>query len=152
LSESQEVEVLVTRLEPHAKLPVRAQPGDAGFDLCSVQDVEIAPMSRAVIPVGLAIALPPGYVGLVHPRSGLAKKHGLTLTNSPGTIDSGYRGPIEVLAINHDPKEGVAILQGERIAQLLIQRLPEVRWHEVSELPGTHRGQGGFGSTGVASR
>ena len=151
MSKPDVVEVLVTRLEPGAQLPTKAQPGDAGFDLCSVVDVDIPPLGRVVIPVGLSIALPPGYVGLVHPRSGLARRHGLTLTNSPGTIDAGYRGPIEVLAINHDLEQGVSISKGERIAQLLIQSLPEVRWHEVRQLPNTHRGSGGFGSTGGAS-
>jgi len=151
MSESHVVEVLVTRLDADAQLPIKAHPGDAGFGLCSVVDVHIPPLGRGVIPVGLSIALPPGYVGLVHPRSGLAKRYGLTLTNSPGTIDAGYRGPIEVLAINHDPEQGVSISKGERIAQLLIQSLPQVRWHEVKDLPDTHRGSGGFGSTGRAS-
>lgn len=145
------VDVLVTKLEPSAKLPSKAQPGDAGFDLFSLADVNVPPAQRAVVPTGLSIALPPGFVALVHPRSGLARKFGVTLTNSPGTIDSGYRGPIEVLLINHDQSEAVRISKGDRIAQLLIQQLPTVRWHEVAELPGTHRGQGGFGSTGGVS-
>lgn len=146
------IEVLVTRVDPAAVLPSQAHPGDAGFDLCSLVSTSIDPGQRAVLPTGLAIALPPGFVGLVHPRSGLARNKGLTLTNAPGTIDAGYRGEIELLAINHDLHQTVVINQGDRIAQLVIQAVPEVIWHEVSVLPDTHRGQGGFGSTGGHAR
>lgn len=146
------IDVLVTRLNPAAVLPNQAHPGDAGFDLCSLVDAEIGPGERVVLPTGLAIALPPGFVALVHPRSGLARNKGMTLTNAPGTIDSGYRGQIEVLAINHDLREPIFIKEGDRIAQLVIQAVPRVTWHEVSALPETHRGQGGFGSTGGSAK
>jgi dUTP pyrophosphatase len=146
------VDVLIVRLDPKAVLPARAHPGDAGFDLCSLVAVEIPPGERAVLPTGLAMAMPPGFVALVHPRSGLARKSGMTLTNAPGTIDSGYRGAIEVLAINHDLSQTVKINEGDRIAQLVIQEVPDVIWHEVAELPQTHRGVSGFGSTGASAK
>jgi dUTP pyrophosphatase len=146
------IDVLVCRLDPEASLPHQAHPGDAGFDLCSLIAVEITPGERVVLPTGLAIALPPGYVALVHPRSGLARKHGLTVTNAPGTIDSGYRGQIEVLVINLDTHDTVRISKGDRIAQLVVQAVPEVVWHEVAELPDSHRGAGGFGSTGEVGK
>ena len=101
-----------------------------------------------MIPTGVAIALPPGFVGLVHPRSGLASRHGFTLANSPGTIDAGYRGEICVIGVNTDPTIDVHLQRGDRVAQLIVQRVHEVEWHEVDELPGSHRGDGGFGSSG----
>lgn len=142
------VEVLIQRLAPHAVLPTRAHPGDAGYDLYASEDTYIACGERQAVSTGLACAIPRGYVGLVHPRSGLALKKGVTVINAPGTIDAGYRGEIKVLLVNHDANEGVTIARGERIAQLLVQRFETVEWHEVADLPGSQRGHGGFGSSG----
>jgi dUTP pyrophosphatase len=144
------VEVLVQRLDPDLPLPAYEHPGDAGMDLRSRIDVVIGPGERADVPTGIAIALPPGYVGLVHPRSGLARRHGLTVTNAPGTIDAGYRGEIVVNLTNLDRSAAVSLVRGDRVAQLLVQRVAWARLHEVGELPGSHRGASGFGSTGVA--
>jgi dUTP pyrophosphatase len=144
------VEVLVQRLDPDLPLPAYEHPGDAGMDLRSRIDVVIDPGERADVPTGIAIALPPGYVGLVHPRSGLARRHGLTVTNAPGTIDAGYRGEIVVNLTNLDRSAAVSLVRGDRVAQLLVQRVAWARLHEVGELPGSHRGASGFGSTGVA--
>ncbi len=138
----------VRRLDPELPLPERAHPGDAGLDLRARDDVTLQPGERAVVPTGIAIALPAGHVGLVHPRSGLAAEHGVGLVNAPGTIDEGYRGEIRVILINLDPSEPVHIRRGDRIAQLVVQRVEEVRVVEVSELPPSPRGSGGFGSTG----
>lgn len=138
----------VRRLDEGLPLPAYAQPGDAGLDLYAAQDVELAPGERAVVPTGLAVALPPGTVGLVHPRSGLAAKHGLGLVNAPGTIDEGYRGEIKVIAINLDPRETLRLARGERIAQLVVQRVERVVVQEAESLEDTERGAGGFGSTG----
>lgn len=140
--------VLVQRLDPDLPLPSRGNPGDAGWDLCARQDVLLAPGERRMIPTGVAIALPPGFVGLVHPRSGLAARHGFTLVNSPGTIDAGYRGEICVIGLNTDPAIDVRLRRGDRVAQLIVQRVHEVQWCEVDELPGSHRGDGAFGSSG----
>ena len=142
------VPVLIQRLHPDAQLPQRAHPGDAGFDLFSIEARTLAPGERAAVRTGLAIALPEGFVALVHPRSGLALRSGVTVVNAPGTVDAGYRGEIAVLLVNLDPIAGVEIAVGDRIAQLLIQRFESPRWHEVDQLPGSHRGGGGFGSTG----
>lgn len=142
------VDVLVTKLDDQAVLPARTHPGDAGFDLCTLIDVTIRPRERLTVPTGLAIALPPGFVALVHPRSGLARNFGVTLTNSPGTIDAGYRGPIDLLLVNLDETKDCTLSKGDRVAQLVIQEVPEVIWHEVSKMPETHRGGGGFGSSG----
>jgi dUTP pyrophosphatase len=144
------VDVLVVRLDPGMPLPAAAHPGDAGLDLCSTIDIELAPGQRAVVGTGIAIALPAGHAAFVHPRSGLALRHGLTMVNAPGTIDAGYRGEISVLLLNTDTAEPVRIRRGDRIAQLVVQPVPAVVLHEVARLPGTHRGQGGFGSTGTA--
>jgi dUTP pyrophosphatase len=144
------VEVLIKRLVPGLPLPAVEHPGDAGLDLRSAIDIELLPGQRALVPTGIAIALPAGYVGLVHPRSGLALRAGLGLVNAPGVIDAGYRGEIKVICINHDRSEPIAIATGDRIAQLLVREFSPVRLVEVDELPGSHRGDGGFGSTGRA--
>ena len=112
-------------------------------------DVTLAPGERALVPTGLSIALPFGYAAFVHPRSGLAIKHGVSLVNTPGTIDAGYRGEIQVIMINHDPKEAISFKKGDRIAQLVIQKVEAAEFVEVDHLPGSDRGAGGFGSTGV---
>ena len=142
------VEVLVTRLDPGIPLPAYAQPGDAGADLRSAVDITLAPGERAMVPTGIAIALPDGHAAFVHPRSGLAIKHGLSMVNTPGTIDAGYRGEISVLLINHDPSEPIDIKRGDRIAQLIIQKVEQAAFIETVELPDSSRGSGGFGSTG----
>jgi dUTP pyrophosphatase len=144
-----EVEVLITRLDPELPLPRYAKPGDAGADILSRIDITLAPGERALVPTGIAIALPDGYVALVHPRSGLAIKHGVTMVNSPGTVDAAYRGELQIILINHDPKEHVTFKRGDRIAQLVIQKVEHAKFIEVSQLPGSDRGSGGFGSTGV---
>jgi dUTP pyrophosphatase len=137
------------RLREEATLPAFAKPGDAGLDLTSTVDVEVGPGERAMIPTGLAVAIPEGFAGLVLPRSGLASRRGLTLANAPGLIDSGYRGEITCAVVNLDREAPVAIRRGDRIAQLLIVPVPvvEARWAE--ELPESERGEGGFGSTGT---
>ncbi|HJS26301.1 MAG TPA: dUTP diphosphatase [Actinomycetota bacterium] len=138
------------RLDPAASLPEPAQPGDAGLDLRAAADVEVGPGERAMVPTGLAVAIPEGCAGLVLPRSGLASKHGLTLSNAPGLIDSGYRGEVICAVVNLDRSEPVKIAQGDRIAQLVIVELPDVRPAWVEKLPPTTRGEGGFGSTGTS--
>jgi len=144
------VRVQVRRLHPDAPLPRYALSGDAGADLVTTVGVRLAPGERALLPTGIAIALPPGYAGFVHPRSGLAFRAGLGLVNAPGTIDAGYRGEIKVIVINHD-REGMIELQaGDRIAQLVIQRVEQARFELVDELPESARGSGGHGSTGGA--
>jgi dUTP pyrophosphatase len=142
------VQVLIKRLDPGVPLPVRAHPGDAGADLVAAADIELAPGQRAVVPTGIAIALPDGYAAFVHPRSGLAARHGVTIVNAPGTVDAGYRGEIRVTLLNTDPGEPVRFQRGDRIAQLVIQRVERAEFHEVEFLPGSARGDGGFGSTG----
>jgi dUTP diphosphatase len=141
-------DVLIKRLDPQLPLPGYAHPGDAGADLVAACDVELGPGERAVVPTGMAIALPPGFAAFVHPRSGLAAKHGVTLVNAPGTVDAGYRGEIKVTLLNTDLKEPVRFVRGDRIAQLIIQRVERAVFHEVEVLPGSARGEGGFGSTG----
>ncbi len=143
-----QVEILLRRLDPALPVPARAHPGDAGVDLYAARDVELAPGDRAVVPTGIAIALPDGYAAFVHPRSGLAARYGVTLVNAPGTIDAGYRGEIAVTMINTDRSAPVRFKRGDRIAQLVIQRVERAVFHEVSTLPGAARGEGGFGSTG----
>jgi len=145
------VEVLITRLDPELPLPQYAKPGDAGADIVSRIDITLAPGERALVPTGIAIALPDGYVALVHPRSGLAIKHGVTMVNSPGTVDAAYRGELQIILINHDPDQAVSFKRGDRIAQLVIQRVERAEFIEVSQLPGSGRGSGGFGSTGVSA-
>ena len=145
------VDVLITLLDDSVSVPVYAHPGDAGADLQSRIDATIAPGHRMLVPTGIAIALPPGYAAFIHPRSGLAKKHGIGMVNAPGTIDAGYRGEIGVLLVNHDPVETFILTRGDRIAQLVIQKVEVAVFHEVERLPGSHRAEGGFGSTGVAT-
>ena len=140
--------VLVRRLDPDVELPTYAHPGDAGADLVTTQAAELAPGERIVLPTGIAIALPDGYAAFVHPRSGLAARCGVALVNAPGTIDAGYRGEIKVIMVNLDPRESVSFAVGDRICQLVIQRVERAEFHEVAELPGSHRGVGGHGSTG----
>lgn len=137
-------EVLVT-----GTTPVYAHPGDAGADITSAESLVLEPGQRALVKTGLSIALPNGYVAYVMPRSGLALKHGIALVNSPGTIDAGYRGEIGVILLNTDRENSFTINAGDRIAQLVIQPVVQAEFVPVSELPGTHRGAGGFGSTGV---
>lgn len=142
------LQVRVKRLDANLPLPAYAHPGDAGADLVTAVDVELAPGERAVLPTGIAIALPPGYAAFVHPRSGLAARHGVSLVNSPGTIDSGYRGEIQVVLLNGDPRETLRLRRGDRIAQLVIQAVETAIFTEVDELPDSVRAAGGFGSTG----
>lgn len=144
------VQVLITRLDSSVPLPSYAKGGDAGADLTTTIDFTLAPGERKLIPTGIAIALPDGYVALVHPRSGLAIKAGITLVNAPGTVDAGYRGEISCILINHDRSESISFKKGDRIAQLVIQKVERADFIELSELPGSGRGSGGFGSTGSA--
>ena len=139
------IEVLITRSDPSLPLPVYAKPGDAGADLCSSEDLVIAPGERALVPTGISIALPEGFAAFVHPRSGLAIKNGIGIVNSPGTIDAGYRGEIKVILINHDRSEEFVIKRGDRIAQLVVQRVESAQFVEVANLPESARGAGGFG-------
>jgi dUTP pyrophosphatase len=142
------VRVSVRRLDPDLPLPAYAHPGDAGADLVAAEDVELAAGERKLVRTGIALALPDGFVGLVHPRSGLAARLGVTVLNAPGTVDAGYRGEILVNLINHDPANPVTISRGDRIAQLVVQRVERAAFHLVDELPDTVRGGGGHGSTG----
>lgn len=141
-------EVQVRRLDPDVPLPSYAHLGDAGADLTTTVDVRLGPGERALVPTGLAIALPHGYVGLVHPRSGLASRAGLSIVNAPGTVDAGYRGEIQVALVNLDRHEPIVLRRGDRIAQLVVQRVAQARFVEADELPGSARGEGGHGSTG----
>jgi dUTP pyrophosphatase len=143
-----DVTVPLRRLDPDLPVPAYAHPGDAGADLLAARDVEIGPGERALVPTGVAIALPDGYVGLVHPRSGLAARLGVTVLNAPGTVDSGYRGEILVNLINHDRANVAKISRGDRIAQLVVQRVERARFAVVDELAESSRGAGGHGSTG----
>jgi dUTP pyrophosphatase len=143
-----DVPVLIQRLDPGLPLPARAHPGDAGLDLFAAAGVRLEPGERAVVATGVAIALPDGYAAFVHPRSGLAARHGVTLVNAPGTVDAGYRGEIRVTLLNTDAHHPVSFQRGDRIAQLVVQRVARVVLHEVESLPGSARGDGGFGSTG----
>ncbi len=145
---SEPVEILIQRLDPDLPMPAYAHPGDAGADLTSAVDVELAPGQRALVPTGIAVALPDGYAAFVHPRSGLAVRAGVGIVNAPGTVDAGYRGEIKVLLVNHDTTEPVRLRRGDRIAQLVIQRVEKARFSEVKLLPGSARGEGGYGSTG----
>lgn len=142
------LKVLITRLDPDLPLPNYAKGGDAGADIYSRIDITLAPGERALVPTGIAIALPDGYVALVHPRSGLAIRHGVTMVNAPGTVDAGFRGELQCIMINHDPKEPISLKRGDRIAQLVFQRVERADFIEVESLPGSGRGDGGFGSTG----
>ncbi|WP_378731975.1 dUTP diphosphatase [Nocardia brasiliensis] len=136
------------RLDPGIPMPARAHHGDAGVDLCTTEDVILEPGERVLVGTGIAVALPVGTVGLIHPRSGLAAKTGLSVVNTPGTVDAGYRGEIKVCLINHDPRTPIELRRGDRIAQLLVQRVELVDFHEVDSLDETTRGAGGHGSSG----
>lgn len=142
------LEISIRRLDPDVPLPSYAHPGDAGADLVTTQDVTLKPGERALVPTGISIALPEGYAAFVHPRSGLAARHGLSIVNTPGTVDAGYRGEIKVALINHDPTEPLVLNRGDRIAQLVIQRVEHAVFVDVEDLPGSARGAGGYGSTG----
>jgi dUTP pyrophosphatase len=148
---SARVEILVRRLDPDLPLPAYAHPGDAGADLATTADVTLAPGERATVGTGIALALPDGYAAFVHPRSGLAHRLGVSIVNAPGTVDAGFRGEIKVVLVNLDLREPVAFRRGDRIAQLVVQRVEQARFHEVERLPGSARGAGGHGSTGVSS-
>ncbi len=143
--------VLLQLLDPEICLPSYAHPGDAGADLCTTIDVELAPGERRLVPTGIAIALPEGYVGLVHPRSGLAARNGLTIVNAPGTVDAGYRGEIKVCLLNTDREQPIRLSRGDAIAQLVIQQVARARFDLVEQLPQSERGSGGHGSTGQVS-
>ena len=140
--------VPVSLLSAEGTVPRYALPGDAGADLTLTEDVELAPLQRAVVGTGVAVAIPEGYAGFVHPRSGLAARHGLGVVNAPGTIDAGYRGEIMVILVNHDPTHAITLRRGDRIAQLVVQPVVRARFVQVEELPASERGAGGHGSTG----
>ncbi|HJU96985.1 MAG TPA: dUTP diphosphatase [Jiangellaceae bacterium] len=144
-------EILVVRLDSGVPLPTYAHPGDAGADLVTTADVTLPPGGRALVGTGVAVALPDGYAAFVHPRSGLAHRHGVGIVNAPGTVDAGYRGEIKVVLVNHDPSEPVSFRRGDRIAQLVVQRVERARFHEVERLPGSARGADGHGSTGLGA-
>ncbi|MDQ4008554.1 MAG: dUTP diphosphatase [Actinomycetota bacterium] len=142
------VQVQIHRLDPDLPLPSYAHAGDAGADLMTAVDVTLAAGERALVPTGVALALPEGYAAFVHPRSGLAARCGLSIVNAPGTVDAGYRGEIKVALVNLDPREPLTLRRGDRIAQLVVQRVETARFLEVDRLPGSERGAGGYGSTG----
>jgi dUTP pyrophosphatase len=144
------VQVLITRLDESIPLPRYAKGGDAGADLVSRIDITLKPGERALVPTGISIALPDGYAAFVHPRSGLAIKHGVTMVNAPGTVDAGFRGELQCIMINHDQHESIIFKKGDRIAQLVIQKVERAEFIEVKDLPGSGRGTDGFGSTGRA--
>jgi len=146
-----EPDVLITRLDQGMPLPAYAHSADAGADLSAAEDVDLGPGERALVRTGMAIALPEGYAAFVHPRSGLAARHGVTIVNAPGTVDAGYRGEIKVTLLNTDREHPVSFKRGDRIAQLVIQRVARAVFREVAELPGSARGDAGFGSTGLDS-
>jgi dUTP pyrophosphatase len=142
------VQILLRRLDDGLPLPSYAHPGDAGADLHAAAGVTLHPGERALVPTGVALALPDGYVGLVHPRSGLAARHGISIVNAPGTIDAGYRGEVKVCLVNTDRHEPFTVHRGDRIAQLVVQRVETAVFVEVETLEDTARGAGGYGSTG----
>src|SRR5947209_5088369 len=143
-----EPDVLIQRLDAGVPLQSYSHPGDAGADLTTAEDIELGPGERALVRTGLAIALPAGYAAFVHPRSGLAARHGVTLVNAPGTVDAGYRGQIQVVLLNTDRREAIRVQRGDRIGQLVIQRVERAVFRAVGQLPESGRGAGGFGSTG----
>jgi dUTP pyrophosphatase len=142
------IEIPVTRLRDDAVLPARAYPGDAGLDLVACERHELGPGKRALVGTGIAVAIPPGHAGLVTPRSGLAAEHGITIVNTPGLVDSGYRGELRVILHNTDRQSTFVVESGMRIAQLVVVAVPEAGLREVDELPASLRGAGGFGSSG----
>lgn len=146
------VQISVQRLDPELPLPAYAHQGDAGADLCAAAEVTLAPGERALVPTGIALALPEGHVALVHPRSGLAARHGISIVNAPGTIDAGYRGEVQVCLVNTDAHEPFTVRRGDRIAQLVVQRFETATFVEAVDLPDSARGAGGYGSTGGFSR
>jgi len=148
MSAPYDLEILITKLDEQAVIPTYATLGDAGADLYSITEVTLGPGERALIKTGIAIAIPLGFVGLVHPRSGLGLKSGISVVNTPGTIDSGYRGEIGVVLINHDLEKSFTVKKGDRIAQLVIQKVENVQFKLVSELPDSQRSTGGYGSSG----
>ncbi len=141
------IELPIRRLREDAVLPERAYAGDAGFDLAACEQVELAPGERAVVGTGLAVAIPPGHAGFVQPRSGLAARHGITVVNAPGLVDSGYRGELQVVLLNTDTSEPFVVEAGMRIAQLVVMAVPELELAEIDELPESERGIRGFGSS-----
>jgi dUTP pyrophosphatase len=141
-------ELPVRRLRPDLPLPAYAHPGDAGADLCAAEDVVLPPGGRATVGTGMTVAVPDGFAAFVHPRSGLAARHGITVVNAPGTVDAGYRGEVRVVLLNTDRHEPFTVRRGDRIAQLVVQPVTRVRFVDVAELPPSPRGEGGFGSTG----
>src|SRR5665811_2339187 len=143
-----EVVALLVQLGEHLPVPGYAHPGDAGADLVTAVGVELPPFGRVTVPTGVRIALPDGYAAFIHPRSGLAARHGVTIVNAPGTVDAGYRGEIQVTLLNTDPEHTLTLRRGDRIAQLVIQRVERARFVRAERLPGSHRGDGGFGSSG----
>ena len=143
-----DLQVLIKRLDPGVPLPKYSKGGDAGADIVTRIDLTLEPGERALAPTGIAIALPNGYAAFAHPRSGLAIKHGVSMVNTPGTIDAGFRGELQVILINLDPRESISFKRGDRIAQLVFQRVEHADFVEVEELPGSGRADGGFGSTG----
>ena len=145
------VPVLIQRLDPELALPSYEHPGDAAMDLRARVSVTLAPGQRMLVPTGIAIALPAGFAAYVHPRSGLALRRGLGMVNAPGVIDAGYRGEIGVILINHDDQQSITLERGDRIAQLVVAPVAQAEFIEVSELPQSHRGEGGFGSTGMGT-
>jgi dUTP pyrophosphatase len=147
MSESR-VDIALKMLDPELPVPSYAHEGDAGADLCAREDVTLAPGERALVPTGVSLALPLGYVGLIHPRSGLATKHGLTVVNAPGTVDAGYRGELKVTLLNTDAATPIVLKRGDRIAQLVIQKVERAHFIQVQDLDDSSRGAGGFGSTG----
>ena len=146
------VQISIKRLDPELPLPSYAHPGDAGADLHAAAEVTLQPGERALVPTGIAMALPEGYVGLVHPRSGLAARHGISIVNAPGTIDAGYRGEVAVCLVNTDPTAPFTVHRGDRIAQLVVQRCESAEFVESEELDASVRGEGGYGSTGGFDR
>ncbi|REF31382.1 dUTP diphosphatase [Calidifontibacter indicus] len=140
--------IRIKQLDPQLPVPAYARPGDAGMDLFAAEPVRLEPGERALVATGIAIAVPDGWVGLVHPRSGLAHRHGISMVNAPGTIDAGYRGEIKVNLINLDRDEAFDIARGDRIAQLVVQQCAHVVWEPVDELPASVRGETGHGASG----
>ena len=148
----EKITVPIRQLDPELPVPGYAHPGDAGADLLAAEDFALEPGERRLVPTGIAIALPEGWVGLVHPRSGLAVKHGITLVNTPGTIDAGYRGEVKVCLLNTDRAGTVHFSRGDRITQLVLQRIGQADFVPVADLEDSARGEGGFGSTGLGSQ
>ena len=146
------IEMPVKKLSSSAVVPENAYQGDAGYDLCATEEITLKPFERCLIPTGLAVQIPEGYAGFVLPRSGMALKQGLSLVNTPGLIDSNYRGELKAIAINLDPVNNIQVHVGDRIAQLVIMKVENIRFHRVDELSDSERGEGGFGSSGIAAK